>query len=188
MSYRRAPARRDVEAGGLETLKADAVGFLLVLTGEVDLHLNCQALGRCDRGLGCLAAARAVRTRGENRRRERRDRREHRVPLISNRARDVVLSDVGDFVGEHRSELRLGLSQENEAGVDADIPSRQRKRVDAVVGDGEEFEVEGRSGNRGHQAVAELVQVTVDLGVVHVPAGEPNLADDRLAELPLLRG
>ena len=99
----------------------------------------------------------------------------------------MVLGDVGDFVREHRSELRLGLGQENEAGVDADVSPGQRKCVDVVVGNAEKFEVEGGAGNRRHQAVAELVEITVDLRIVHVPAGRANLPDDRLAELAFLR-
>ena len=143
---------------------------------------------RRNRGLGRLAAARAVRARSKDRGSERRERRKHRIPLISDRARDVVLGDVGDFVREHRGKLRLGLSQKNEAGVDPDKSSGQRERVDVVVGDGKEFEVEARAGNRGHQPIAELVQVAVDLGIVHVSARQPELANDRLAELPLLWG
>jgi hypothetical protein len=49
--------RRDVEARRVEALESDAVGFLLVLAGEVDLHLYCDALRRGDRRLSRLSAA-----------------------------------------------------------------------------------------------------------------------------------
>ena len=39
------------------------------------------------------------------------------------------------------------------------------------VGNGEELEIDPRIGDRGNQPMAEVVQVVVDLGIVHDRAG-----------------
>ena len=103
------------------------------------------------------------------------------------RAREVVLRDVRDFVREHACELGFGLREQDEPGVDADEPAGQRERVDLRVGHAEELEVLLDVRRRGDEPVPELVQVIVDLGIVDVPAACAKLAHDRLAELAFLR-
>ena len=88
---------------------------------------------------------------------------------------------------EHARELGLVLREQDEAGVDADVAARQREGVDLRVGHREELEVLLGVVRRGHQAVAELVQVVVDFRILQIAALRADLADDRLADLALLR-
>jgi hypothetical protein len=80
----------------------------------------------------------------------------------------VVLRHVRDFVREHRSELRLGLRQQDQPGVHADIAAGQREGIDRWIGDREELEVLRRVGDGNDKPIAELVQVVVDLRVLEI--------------------
>ncbi len=73
-------------------------------------------------------------------------------------------------------------------GVDADVAARQREGVDRGIADREELEVLTTLGHGGHEPMAELVQVVVDLRVVEIAARTADLPDDRLAESAFLPG
>ncbi len=100
--------------------------------------------------------------------------------------RHVPLRHVRDFVRQHGRELGLVLREKDEAGVDADVAARQRESVDGGIRDGEELELLAVLGDRGDEAMPELVQVVVDLGILEVGAGGPDLAHDHFADLVLL--
>ncbi len=104
------------------------------------------------------------------------------------RARDMVLRDVRDFVREHARELGFGLGEQDEPGVDADEAAGQRERVDLRIRHAEELEVLLDVRRRRDEPVSELVQVVVDLGIIDVAAARAHLAHDRFAELALLGG
>ena len=146
--------RVDVEAGGVEALEADAVGFVLVLAREVELLLDRERLRRGDRrgrGLAATTTSRSATRRSPRASAgERVQQRRSAASAID--ARQVVLRDVRDFVREHRGELGFVLREQDEAGVDADEAAGQRERVDRGVGDGEELEV--LRGSRGSAATS----------------------------------
>ena len=111
---------------------------------------------------------------------------QERVLLCRHRARHVALRDVRDFVRQHGRKLGFALREQDEAGVHAHVAARQRERVDGRVGHGEELELLPALGDRGHEPMAELVQVIVDFGIFEVGARGADLAHDHFADLVLL--
>ena len=110
-----------IEARTDEKLEAHAVGFFLVLAGEVDLALHLPGGHARDRGAGHLAIAGAG---GHDRRQQPRQRGDLVARLGLHLARHVVLGDVGDFVGEHRGKFGFVVGCEDQAGIHADIAAR----------------------------------------------------------------
>ena len=176
----------DVEARGVQALETDAIGFVFVLAGEVDLRLDRERLSRGERR-GSGRPRRRAGTRGGDRERQRGEHVEELVLFLRGGARHVALRDVRDFVREHRRQFGFGLRQQDEARVDADIAARQRERVDRGVGHREELELLPALRNRRDQPVTELVQIVVDLRVFEVGAARADLPHDHLADLVFLR-
>src|ERR1022692_3497641 len=88
---------------------------------------------------------------------------------------------------QNRRQLGFGLTEKNQASIDADETTGKRKGIDRWIADREEFEIEWRTRNGRHKAISELVEVAVDLGIAQILARETDLLHDRLAELALLR-
>ncbi len=118
-----------------------------------------------------------------------RDRDHHRhlhLLLLAEHARDVPLGDVRDFVGQHRSQLRLGLGGGDQPGVHADETARHGEGVDRGVADGEELEILPGAHRDLGQAVAQRRQVFADLGVIDVGRlAEADVAHHGFAEAAL---
>ncbi len=127
---------------------------------------------------GRLSRRRGTGARRGDGQRERGQRVEQRALLPGEQARHVMLRHVRDFVREHGRELGLALREEDETGVDADVAAGQRERVDGRIADREELEVLAAVGHRGDEAMAELVQVVVDFGVVEIGARGADLPHD----------
>ena len=106
--------------------------------------------------------------------------------MVTQTAGDMVLRDVGDFVAEHRRELRFGLSEKDEPAVDADEAAGKSKSVDRRIGHREELEVERCAGDGGDQPIAKLVQVAADLWIVEIAPAAADLAHHALTELAFL--
>ena len=81
-----------------------------------------------------------------------------------------MLRHVRNFVRQNRCQLGFGLTEKNQAGVDADETTRKRKGVDRWIADREELEIEWRTRNCRYQPISELVEVAVDLGIAQIPA------------------
>ena len=67
--------------------------------------------------------------------------------MLGYRARDVMLRNVRNFVRQNRRQLGFGLTEKNQASVDADETTRKRKGVDRWIADREELEIEWRTWN-----------------------------------------
>ena len=102
-------------------------------------------------------------------------------------ARRMAQRDVRDLVREDARELAFILHGREQAAVHVDVAAGQRERVDLRIGHREEFEVLLDVLRSRDDTMTELVQIIVDLGIVHVAAGGAELADHCFAELSLLR-
>ena len=180
--------RVDVEARGVEALEADAIGFVLVLAGEVDLRLDRERLARGDRrGRGLSRRRRAGARRRDRQRRARRACTGARSsPSPAARAMWRCVTCVISCASTAASSDSVCVSRMR-PGVDADIAARQRERVDRGVGHREELELLPALRNGGDEPMAELVQVVVDFRVLEVSARGADLPDDHLADLVFLR-
>jgi hypothetical protein len=110
----------------------------------------------------------AVRTRREDRERQRRHGPDAVLVLLGEHPREMLLRDVRDFVAEHRRELRLGLRGQQQTRVHADVAARHRERVDRVVADAEERELGASAGAHRDEAPADRREVVVDLRIVEI--------------------
>ena len=81
-----------------------------------------------------------------------------------------MLRHVRNFVRQNRRQLGFGLAKENQAGIDADETTGERKGIDRWIADREELEIEWRARNCRYQPISELVEVAVDLGIAQIRA------------------
>ncbi len=102
-------------------------------------------------------------------------------------AGNVTLGDVRDFVRQHARQLILRARRVEQSRVDADEPAGQGERVDHRAVDHEERKlvVAVGIGLRG-QAIADLVDIFGDLGILDDFAAGADLRHDRAAQAILL--
>src|SRR5579862_2891571 len=174
-----------IETGARQIADADAVGLPFVVAREVDLVLNRHALGSGDGTLGGLAAA-AERTE-HDRPDQGCDRGQALLRLIRDHARDVVLGDVRGLVRHHAGELRLRGGCENQPAIDEYEAAGHRERVDGLVLDGEIVEVLPTHRALGGEALADPVDVFVDLRILDERVLIAQLMRHHCPELVLLR-
>jgi len=98
--------------------------------------------------------------------------------LRGDHARDVVLGDVGDFVGHHAGQLGFALCGKQQTGVHADVAARHGEGVDAGIVDDEEIEFALVARADRDQLVAELVEIGFDFGVVQIARVGIDVAHD----------
>ena len=171
-----------VEAGAVQRLQADAVGFTLEGAGVAELRRHRARLAGHRRCLADLAAAARSNDRSEHAGQHD----QAALALLLHELGDVALRDVGDLVRQHRGHFRLALGGGDETGVQADVAAGQREGVDHRVADDEEIEAARALAGARHQALADGVDVGLDLGVVEIaPAAPANVVHDRLPQ-PLL--
>ena len=162
-----------VEAGVGQRADADAVSFVLVTAGEVDLLLRSRALCYHHACLHGVTVAR--RDPGQNRA-QHQCRRQDALPLTGmDGPRDVPLRDVRDLVGQHAGEFVFIAGRIDQAGMHTDVAAGQGEGIDIGIVDDEEREalaaVVGLRGN----AVAHFVDVLGDLRVFDDPPAKANL-------------
>ena len=175
--------RLRVEAGVGEDLEAHPVGLAFVVAREAQLARQCRRLADRQRGVGALAAA------GRQQRQQHRGQRDHRgVALARQRACQMALLHVADFVAQHRGQFRFALRGEDQPGVHADEAAGQRKGVDRRVAQDEELEVDvARSASRD-QLETQPVDVVDGLRIVEVIRAAPDVFEhDLLAVLALVQ-
>ena len=157
---------------------------MLVRASEVDLALGGQRLRSHHDALHRIAGH--VRGGAEHERGQHGGHRDDAVALIVvGGARDVSLRDVRDLVRQDARELAFGVARENQPRIHANVAARQRERVDAVVLDDEEIEVEIAVVDVGCQLRAEIAHVLGQEGIVDHNAGVAQLQHDAAADLRL---
>ncbi len=165
--------RIGVEAGVGECLDASSIGLDFVLAGEIDLALHQQALATQQDRTGGIAGTGAG-ARGDG---TEQDERHQRCVLLGGleRALQMVLRDMPDFVGNHAGQLAFAVGDDDQAGIDHDIATRRRKGVDdRIFCDGKDEVILGLLA-AGDQAIAEVVDVVVQHRVVHHHVQRPHL-------------
>ena len=145
-------------------LDADAVGFDLVLAGEVDLPLHEQALATHQDRRRRVAGA-ASRTRGDGAQQHQGHQRRVLLRVLEG-AVEMVLGDMADFMGDNACQLAFVAGDVDQARVHADIAARRRECVDLCVPHDEEREMVLRPVARGDETVAQVVDVLVEQGIV----------------------
>jgi hypothetical protein len=125
-----------IETGRGQERHAHAICFVLVRARDVDLLLNGRALRHGDASHGRVAGPRG-RT-DENGRQNGGDRGDALAPLGANAPSNVTLGDMGDFMRQHPGELRFVAGGQNQAVVDSNESTGQRKGVDGVLAHKEE--------------------------------------------------
>ena len=110
-----------VVAGTVHILHPQIVGLCLELAGKLD---EGHRHGQRSRLVGSIAGPAA----NED------ERYRTQLGVVSTRhaARNMVGANVGCLVGHHPGQLRLLLGVQNQAGINEEEPSRQRKRVDLI--------------------------------------------------------
>ena len=174
-----------IETGIVQRADTDAIRFELIAAGEVDLALQRRSLGNRHAGLDGLGAA-SGNARYQRAQHQRRG--DNALPLVCvDRARDVALRDVRDFVRQHAGELVLVARGLDQAGVHTDVAAGQGEGVDARIVDDEELEaVVSVVGLRGN-AHADFVDVFGDDGVFDHLSALPDLRHDGPTETLFLR-
>src|SRR5581483_378865 len=76
----------------------------------------------------------------------------------------MPLDDVSHLVAENLGELRFVLQARQQADVDVDAAVRQRERIHQRFAQNVEAEVHRAGGGRRNQALADLVDIGVDVG------------------------
>jgi hypothetical protein len=155
--------RHRLVAGAGERQDADAVGFVLVAAGVVDLALLHQRHAADDGRLGGIAAAVAACALRHRDRAERGQQDRDGILLLAlDRAHDVALGHVGDFVRHHRRHFVLAGRRQHQAGVHADVAAEGGEGVDVARAHPEKGEVQLRALADAGEALAQRRQILVE--------------------------
>ena len=136
---------------------ADAIGFCFTLAGVIDLKLCGQTHAAHHDGTGGIAAAGHACGNGQTQGGQHGGQR--RLLCGFGGARQVVLSDVGDFMGDHTRHLTLIFSQHDQAGEHAYHPSRGGKGINTGVAQHKKAEIPAVSSGVGDQPIAHVFHV-----------------------------
>jgi len=99
----------------------------------------------------------------------------------------MALGDVGDFVGHDAGKFGFVFGGQYEAGMHTDIAAGPGESVDGGIIHHKKAERVAGGVAVGHQPVAELLDVVVDVGVGDQGCLGANAAHELLAELGFLR-
>ncbi|MNF75345.1 hypothetical protein D3C84_574090 [compost metagenome] len=166
-----------IETGVIERLHADAVSFVLVVTGIVDGRLHGEPEGSLQRGY----AGSGVDHRQRNGAHQTGQGHGRAARLRLHVTGDVALGHVGDFVSQHRGQLALVVGVEEEAGVHLDPPAEEGGRVDAGIIDEEEGKGETHPVGIGEQALTQIVDVFVQHGIIDDGQARPGKPHEGIA-------
>ena len=126
-----------VEAGLAQGVEAEAVGLALEVARVVELRLDAGRLPGQRSAHGHVRIA----ARRQNGHGQRQHGGQLRLPGLVHQSRQMVLADVGNLVGQHRSELRFAAGSQDQTGVHADIAPWHGEGVERGILEGKELEL-----------------------------------------------